>query len=528
MTIPRALALVAAMSAACALQAETPRVTVLRSGRNALVRCAFNDKEDLVVDVQDANEFAYLVAKGTPLAQYKKGRCIHRGTDDFSAMMIDGFGHLSGNHGSYFGHLLTLPGHGLAEADIGATVVHGSGERLCIVDVPDGDHLLLHPYGRPGREPKFKFFSDGAYAYGDRTLAPKETNRCQVWPMNRFRVFEWKTSDGKSVPDGVEVTSDHVDLEMEHDVVDPRSLVEYLHRNPGRRFLPRLTTTRSIAVMDMERPSAEMAGYMSLSSLLSVKTRFSYQPYCARTVDRVTRFNVPIASVNALDLIYMPNWGDEPFANTFFYIPRLKKMTLTGWNGNPDVEVDLSAGVVMPSPPWKVSYHVPKSDCLDPEYMPDRFIRIGGRPDRRVGVVLGYSPLHGVSAIENRCAERKLAYFFWHTGKMYPYIYNLTDVKAGRTIAHSGYTQYFDPMREPDATSFYHHRDGDAHLVYLDFHRSLSGKTIRLPPEFAGKKISVVERTPSVTLRSGDVVPADGLVLDVADGRGSLVLKLSD
>ena len=125
------------MLAASASPAETPRITVLRTGRNALVRSAFNERKDLVLDVKDANEDAYFIAKNTPLENYKSGQFIHQGVDDFSAIQLADFGYLSGNHGSYFGHKLTVAEHGLSEKDIGSTVVHGSGTKMCLVDVPD-------------------------------------------------------------------------------------------------------------------------------------------------------------------------------------------------------------------------------------------------------------------------------------------------------------------------------------------------------------------------------------------------------
>ena len=40
-----------------------------------------------------------------------------------------------------------------------------------------------------------------------------------------------------------------------------------------------------------------------------------------------------------------------------------------------------------------------------------------------------------------------------------------------------------------------------------------------------GKKLSVIEQTPSVKLHTADTIPADGLLLDVADGYGYIVLK---
>ena len=514
------------MLAASASPAETPRITVLRTGRNALVRCAFNERKDLVLDVKDANEDAYFIAKNTPLENYKSGQFIHQGVDDFSAIQLADFGYLSGNHGSYFGHKLTVAEHGLSEKDIGSTVVHGSGTKMCLVDVPDKNSVLLHPYGSPGAWAGFKVHLDGVFFLGARELKPEKIERCQIWPMNRFRAFRWKTPGGRIIPEGVEVKAEYVDLEIEHDVVDPRAMMEYLKSNPGKRFSPALSIRRRMTVLGETGSAADMAGFASLPSLLSVKTRQRYQPYCARTIHRTTTFNAPVANVSALDVIY--GWGYVERADTFFYIPRVKKTTLKGAGSAPGITLDLSAGEVMPKVPWKLHDYIRKADCTDPEDMPDRFIRIGIPEKRRFGVAIGYSPLYGISAKSNRSAEREIAYFFYPTGKMYPNIFNLKNVQAGRRIEHCGYTQFFDPDREPDATAFYHHRDGDSHLVYLDFHKTLKRKNISLPKELCGKKISIIEKTPSVALHTGDTVPENGLSLDVAGGHGSLVLRLTD
>ena len=516
----------AVVLAAFASAADTPRITVLRTGRDALVRCSFNDKKDLVLDVKDANENAYFVAKSTPLEKYKTGQFIHQGSDDFSAIQLADFGYLSGNHGSYFGHKLTVARHGLSEKDIGSTVVHNSGTKMCLVDVPDENSILLHPYGKPGAWAGFNVHLDGVFSLGTRELKPEKIERCQIWPMNRFRVFDWKTPDGKTIPEGVETEVEYADLEIEHDVVDPRAVMEYLRNNPGKRFSPALSIRRSVAVLGETGPASDMAGFASLPSLLSVKTRQRYQPYCARTIHRTTTFNAPIARVDALDVIY--GWGYWERADTFFYIPRVKKTTLKGAGKGPGITLDLTAGVVMPKVPWNVHGYIKKADCTDPEDMPDRFIRIGIPKNKRFGIAIGYSPLYGISAKENRCAEREIAYFFYPTGKMYPHIFNLKNIKAGRTIEHCGYTQFFDPEREPDATAFYHHHDGDSHLVYLDFHKPLKNKNISLPKELCGKKISIIEKTPSVTLHTANTVPANGICLDVAGGQGSLVLRLAD
>ena len=109
---------------------------------------------------------------------------------------------------------------------------------------------------------------------------------------------------------------------------------------------------------------------------------------------------------------------------------------------------------------------------------------------------------------------------------MYPFAYTLKKIAPGKTVETVAYRQYFNPKLEPDATSLYWHREGKSWLVYMDFHKELKNKLIRLPGHLAGKKLTVVEKTPSLTFHAKDVMPADGLRVDVAGGYGYLVLKL--
>lgn len=175
---------------------------------------------------------------------------------------------------------------------------------------------------------------------------------------------------------------------------------------------------------------------------------------------------------------------------------------------------------------WKIAYTLQRSDCIDPADPPDRFIRIVGNDRREYGIALGCSLFAGSTAKAQKAADRPNAYFFWHTKKMYPLFAVMPQPEPGASKEMVLYRQYFDPNREPDATAFYYHKQEGSSVVYLDFHKPLSSKIIRLPGEYSGKTIAILEKTPSVTLHTSRTVPPDGIRLSVDGTHGYLVLKL--
>ena len=72
----------------------------------------------------------------------------------------------------------------------------------------------------------------------------------------------------------------------------------------------------------------------------------------------------------------------------------------------------------------------------------------------------------------------------------------------------------------------YWHHQGNSLIVYLDFHKVLKNKTVKLPEAATGKKITILEKTPALVLHTGDTVPAAGIKLDNTAKHGYLVLKL--
>jgi hypothetical protein len=100
-------------------------------------------------------------------------------------------------------------------------------------------------------------------------------------------------------------------------------------------------------------------------------------------------------------------------------------------------------------------------------------------------------------------------------------------IPTGMEFHCVGYRNYFSPQRYPDATCVYWHAEGKDIMLYADYHQKLEHTVVKLPPEFIGLKISIVEKTPSVTLHTKEVVPSAGIDLSIAESYGYVVLRLS-
>ena len=172
-----------------------------------------------------------------------------------------------------------------------------------------------------------------------------------------------------------------------------------------------------------------------------------------------------------------------------------------------------------------VSYTMTKKDVVDPANLPDRFICLTGNGKREYGVAVGTSLFAGHTALKNKGKDRTALYYFYTSKKMYPYSYVLSNNKPGLTLRSISYKHYFNPAQDPDLTAFYYHQQENSWVVYMDCHKSLKNKKIRLPEVLQGKKITILEKTPSVTLHSSSERTGAELVFDVSE-QGSLVLKL--
>jgi hypothetical protein len=221
-------------------------------------------------------------------------------------------------------------------------------------------------------------------------------------------------------------------------------------------------------------------------------------------------------------------WGGGKFAPAEleeFYIPKTKPIRIPDYKiRGKFYDFDFSRIATLPKT-MNVSCTMTKKDVVDPANLPDRFIRMTGNGKREYGVAVGTSLFAGHTALKNKGKDRSSIYYFYTSKKMYPYSYVLFNNKPGLTLRSISYKHYFNPIQDPDLTEFYYHQQEKSQVVYIDCHKTLKNKKIRLPKALRGKKITILEKTPSVTLHSSRGQTGSELVFDVVK-QGSLVLKL--
>ena len=527
-----ALAAVSLLLSGMTLPAQE-KITVRKTGREFVVRSEFSPTHDLVIcNFNFANEAAYLLPKNIPLKDYRKGGIeIHRNGDEYPATSFigwDDWGFLSGNHGSRFGRLLLIPDHGLTTADIGGKITEKDGYPYIIMQITDKNNILVHPWGSGcDYAPLWRSHSTAPLFYKGKSLPFKKSTLTQMYPLNRITDYRL-LADGKTpVPDDTDVVCDYLDFIFVHDVISANAAVRSVMDNPGKKPSPEWTG-RWGTMMMVNTPELQKKypGYMKLSALATYANLYRFEARGANVLYRKAVYHSKLKGVDSLDVMY--GWGGRiaKKKNQYFYIPKMKPLRLKGrTKDDPVLSCDFSANYLMPEK-MNLNAQFTKKDALDPEDLPDRFIRVTGDDKPELGIALGYSLINGCTAKSRKGAGRDFFYHFWYTKKMYPYVYTLREVKPGTVMESVCYKQYFNPQLEPDATDLFWHREGNSWLVYMDFHKELKNKFIRLPSRLAGKKITVVEKTPSLTLHAKDTVPAGGIRLDVAGKHGYLVLKL--
>lgn len=503
-------------------------ITVYKDGRDFFVRSRFSETEDLIIHTfRYANEKSYLVKRGTPIQEYAKGKTLHSAGDEYPATISLGdYGTLSGNHGSFFTRLVTVPGHKLTTEDEGNMITDNAQKKFVILKIVDKNNILIHPEGVPDTfNPRFTRHQKQPLFYKGKRLAFTSSVLRQLYPQNR--ITEWKLlADGTTpVPEKKEIKCRFVDFIFVHDVLDTYHIIQTFKKGAPGGSYPQWDTRHSMQFADTPALRKQYADYMKLPALVTYSNKFRFQPRGACVNYREALYHTKLSQALNLDVMFVWSGAIAQQKKQLFYVPKMKILTVKQRNTKQELKIDLTGGYLLPRK-LNISHYISNKEALDPNDLPDRFIRVSGPDAYHYGIALGYSLFMGVTKKGSAPENRQKIYHLYRSHKMYPYSSTLKNITPGQRTLSVVYRQYFNPRLEPDATSFYCHYQGNSLIVYLDFHKVLKNKTIKLPTAAAGKKITVLEKTKDLTLHTQTVVPGSGIQISNNAKHGFLVLKL--
>ncbi len=490
---------------------------VVKNKDVVLIRSPFIKGKDMVIRIE-LGENRQINFRSTALVDSSSpanfelwdGLTIHGNGDDVPSWNING-GYIGGNHGTEGVCELTCTGHGLTTADLGREWIDEGGHKLYLIKIvsPDtlwflGENTAVAPLW------KFNFTISG------NTLASKsdghkliftKNNVTQLRPSCRIRKQAY-LADGKNpLADGDATTCKYFEIAEEYDIINPGSVLADVIAHPGgeRNF----TADHLDAVL---RNEIVYRFYPNGSNVIDTKSK------------ALQSFNLGLA-------LFVMTAPLTTYGNSYsreYYIPKTRPFALGGKTFNFHKIQDYNE-----KPTAAINFSANGPYIEDSKNLPERFIQFLYRKEndrnvREIGFALGYSLIQGVTQPHVRAGNVHNAAMLYTSLKSYPYAMDskMGMISAGMEFHCVGYRDYFPPQSYPNATCVYWHPEGDDIILYADYHQKIDHDTIKLPPNLTGGKISVIEKTPSVTLHSTDAVPATGIDLSVGDTYGYIVLKL--
>lgn len=491
------------------------KLQVLKNGNAVHVRSYFSAEQDVLIAVgkgpngQINFSNTRLISSSIPMndSALVSGFVLHRCGDDSAPWNLNGT-YIGANHGCAAGREIVTPKHGLTVADIGSEWLDDAAEKFYIIKVPNPDTVWILSENKSGDEIwKFNGIIKGQMLKsgdGSKTLDAKDNKMVQLIPACRINKQKYLVNGKTPLEDGRVTHCDWLDIEEDYDIMAPDSLLTAIRNNPGK---------------EMNFSDA------SLDSIVNNRIVYRFLPMGACTVDHnsTARRNFKLGYMGFVQSAPLETGS---LSTHEYYVPKTLPFELKGRKYDFAHFEDFSQklpGELLFGPKYKNT-----SDSKNP---PDRFIQFlgekkSGAPERKIGYVIGYSLIEGITRPETRAANCEAFLYLYVSNKTYPHAIDGGKVEAGKEFHCLAYRQYFDASAYKNATSVYWHKESDSYLLYVDYHKSVENDMIKLPDYLSGKKISIVEKTPSVKLLTDTIVPSKGLSLSVDGAYGYAVLKL--
>lgn len=506
-------------TAASTAQVALAPVRVTKAGNDIYIRTPFDATQDLVLKVALVNgnnstvnvQGARTIAKSnttSPSLAWVFGTIIHSAVDDSAPLNYNGT-FIGANHGASFVREVTSSGHGKAVQDVGSTWTDSAAAVWTLMKIVDANKLWF----MPSNTAAYPAWSFNSTLTGNLTHSSGATNTGAITVGSSVLTQLWpclQNQTAKVFLDGVtEVTADgtyacgFVDVVNTYDIANPAAVVTYVRGLVGGATQPSFIDP-SIAA-DVHR---------------TLTYRYSENGSCTITDGmRVLTSGLSWSGGN------FPATQAGPLTYTgkelWQYVPRVtpKVGSLKTWNFAAQERIDGAMEQVnLTSANW--------SDANNPPDRMAQIVRTAGVAE--FGMMIGVSPVRGTGPAATRKFLLTDALFVSAIRKQYlKAVGTPAPITAGSYYETVAYRAYWTAGMCPQATAFTWYRDGKDIVVIADFHQNVDFAALKMPSQFTGMDVTVVDKTASATVHGNGVVTADGVLVSVNDGYGYVVLKLT-
>lgn len=515
--IPAVIGMVCSCCGSDNMMERQVKLQVLKKENAVHVRSYFSAEQDVLITVAKGanNEISFantrLISAIAPMREsaFANGPVFHQSGDDVTPWNLNDT-YIGANHGCSDGRELVVAQHGLTAAELGSEWTDEASSKFYIIKIVNPDTFWILSENK-GKDEIWNFGTTMKGSVlknvdGSKTLNVGKIGMVQILPACRIKEQKYLVNGKTPLEDGKAVSCEFLDVVEDYDIIAPDSLLASIRKNPGKEV--------------------DFVGG-DLDSVLTVRTSYRFLPMGACTVDHKVRANRKFNIGQALFVMTAP-LNAAGYDMREQYVPKTLPFEKAGVRYDFKSVQDVTAKFAVP-----LHFNSKEKNIEDSGNLPDRFIQFlvkteNGKPVRKIGFAMGYSLIEGLSQPALRAKTVNTPLIIYNTGKTYPYALDgrIGTVQAGAEFHCFVYRQYFNPSAYENATGVYWHKEGDSCLLYVDYHKSVENDVIKLPGFLSGKKISIVEKTPSVKLLTEQTVPADGLVLSVEGQYGYMILKL--
>lgn len=497
-------------------------VSVSIDGTYAYVRTKWNSTLDLVQRIQYGTNTPFAnnvvnpqyektipssTALDATITAYASGTTLVSQGDDAAPCQYNGT-YIGANHGAFFVHEVTVTGHGKAVQDVGSQW-SALGTYFTILRIVDVNKLWLLSENSGGAQWNFittsladVFLSHHSGATNTGSFTPSADALTQLLPAIKSHSKTIRLDGRVPVTVAGTYSAEFVDIVDAYDICNPVSVLSYIQSQAGGSVQPGFTDSPVAS-------DARVCVTYRYGSNGSVSVHSQFQSKSALTLQY-------LGFIQALPLTYAGK-------SLVQYIPKVNPIvgSLNTWNfeATEDITSQVEA-IYLTTARWK-----------DADNPPDRMAQIvKNGSTKEFGHVIGYGLQRGAGVPATRKLNINDAGFLYTSRKMYPKgitgsAYGSNLMPANTIHSMVAYRCMYNFEAIPEATVFAWYYDGDDIVIILDFHQSVTAKSIPLPSWMIGKTATLIDNSTSFSLLT-PIVNEDGIVITVTGGYGQASIRV--